>query len=98
MAPPGLQFSADRHITVPSAVQGNSVLGNAVVAATAVEKSLQTQSRVKLPDSGHDYGDVFDELLDTFHRNQKITPALYKKWLDVDSRIEAEIAALLESD
>lgn len=71
--------------------------GNAVAAATAIEKSLQTQSNVEFPDIEHSFGDIFDELFETVDRNQKITAALYHRWLEVDRAIDAEIDECLSS-
>jgi hypothetical protein len=65
--------------------------GNPVVAATAVEQSLQTQSQVEHLSVDHDLNDVFDELYRVLDRNQKITAELYKRWLDVDRRIDLDI-------
>jgi hypothetical protein len=71
--------------------------GDAIAAASAVEKSLQTQSQVEYADIDHHLGDVFDELYDTLDRNKKITAGLYQQWLDVDGRIDADIDRRLSS-
>lgn len=65
--------------------------GDAVAAASAVDKSLQTQSRVRGENIDHAFDEVFDELYDTLCRKQEITAALYARWLDVDRRIDADI-------
>lgn len=69
--------------------------GNASAAVDAVERSLQTQTDVSLPDVGHDYGGLFDELYDVLHANKQISPSFYNKLAETDVRITQDINAIL---
>ena len=69
--------------------------GNASAAVNAVERSLQTQKDASLPEVGHDYGGMFDELYDVLHENKPISPAFYKKLAETDNRITQDINAIL---
>ena len=69
--------------------------GEASAAYDAVERSLQTQKDVSLPDVGHDYGGLFDELYDVLHGNQQILPAFYARLVETDNRITQDINAIL---
>ena len=70
--------------------------GDAIAAASVVDRSLQTQQNVSLPNVHHDYVETFDELYETLHENRQITPAFYKKLVATDGRITQEIDAILD--
>jgi hypothetical protein len=69
--------------------------GDANAAVGAVERSLQTQQGASIPDAGHNYGGMFDELYDALHRNAQISPSFYEKLAETDDRITQEISAIL---
>lgn len=70
--------------------------GDVAAAVKVVEASLQTQRDSELQDVAHDYGEVFEELYETLHTNQQISPALYQKLVQTDAEICREINAILQ--
>lgn len=68
--------------------------GNIAAAAGAVDSSMRTQSDIVIPDVGHDYGAVFDELHDVLSNHQQISPAFFQKLEETDRKISAHIDAL----
>lgn len=69
--------------------------GDAIAAANAVERSLRTQKDVSSSDIGHGHSEIFDELYDTLHAQQNISPAFYAKLVETDTRITQDIKAIL---